>query len=305
MSRLIARRLLEAILALIAMAGVMFFLLHLTHVSPAHAMLGQYWTPKKGAELTAKLGLDKPIPVQFVLWIKSLVGAGGLGAVIRHLLPITLEMLILGGALGYVLSVFVACLQVRYAGSVVDRALSMVTGFIGAIPGFVIGLGLLQLLTIHWVVLPATAFTPPGTSFPNWVFHHALPVVALAITVMGPWARQLRGSMGDIAGAEYIRTARAKGASESRIISRHILKNALFPFITLVGLSMPAMINTVIAFELIFGVQGAGAALLGSLYAAFFARATTIALVLAVVTVLGSLTTDIAYTLIDPRVEYR
>ena len=194
---------------------------------------------------------------------------------------------------------------IRYAGSVVDVALTVILGFLGAVPGFVIGLVLLYVLAIHWLILPATAFTPPGAASSSWVFHHILPIVALAVTVVGPWTRQLRGSMAEEAVAEYVRTARAKGASESRIISRHIFKNALLPFVTLVGLSMPTMINTVIALDLIFGVRGVGAALLGSLYALFFARATTVALVLAAVTVLGSLAADIAYCLIDPRIQYR
>lgn len=305
MSRLVARRLLEAVLALLAMAIVMFFLLHLDHASPARAMLGKEWTPQKGAALTAALGLDRPVPVQFLLWVKSLFSVGGLGEVLRYQLPATMEILVLGSAVGYAITVLLARLQTRYAGSVLDYALTLVLGFLGAVPGFALGLCLMFLFAIHWVLLPAASLAPPDSGPSVWAFYHILPVLSLSLTVVGPWSRQLRASMSEESAEQYVRTARAKGASEGRIIRRHIFKNALLPFITLVGLSMPTMINTVIALDLIFRFQGVGAALLGSLLALFFARATTAALVLAFLTVLGSVAADVAYGLIDPRIQYQ
>lgn len=105
--------------------------------------------------------------------------------------------------------------------------------------------------------------------------------------------------------SEYVRTARAKGVRERDIVARHTFKNSLLPFVTLVGLSLPTMLNTVIALEVIYAIPGAGQALINSLDGLLFANATTIALVLAFVTVLGSLGADLVYGLVDPRIQYR
>lgn len=307
MARFFLRRTVQALLALLGMAVVMFFLLHLETATPAHAILGKLWTPKKGAALDAKLGLSSPVPVQFVLWVRATLLAGGLASVIKHDLPPTLELLVLGVAMAFLLSVMIARLQMRRPGGGTDRILSAVVGLLSAVPGFFIGSLLLFVFAIVVPWFPPTGFPPihTGAGLGSWAWHEVLPVTALALSAVGPWTRQLRASMGDVSSTDYVRTARAKGISERAVVARHIFRNALLPLVTLVGLSLPSMINTVIALEIIYAVPGAGVAFIGSLNSFFFANATTVALVLALVTILGSMLADFAYSFVDPRVEYR
>lgn len=305
MTRFVLRRLLEAVLALLSICVLIFFILHVGNMNPAHGLLGQLWTPKKGKALDAQLGLNHPVVVQFFLWLRGLFEVGGLGAIITQLLPPSLELLVLGAGVAFLGAIGMARLQMRNPGGRLDRVLAAVTGLISAVPGFFLGSVLLYLLAYRWMVFPAGSFTPPGHGILDWGFHQVLSVVTLALSVLGPWTRQLRASMGDVAASEYVRTARAKGASEARVISRHIMRNALLPLITMVGLSLPTLINTLIALEFIFGIHGAGIALISSLNALLFANATTVALTFAFVTVMGSLLSDLAYGLLDPRIEYR
>ena len=305
MTRFLVRRIFEAFFALLGTSLVIFIVLHLDHLDPARGLLGKEWTPQRGAALDAKLGLNQPVPIQYVLWLRGLVQVGGIGSVILQALPPTLEILAMGAALAFIASVVIASLQMRHPLSALDRVLGTITGFLSAVPGFFIGAILLYLLAYKVALFPASAFSSPHASFLAWLYHQILPVLALALAVIGPWSRQLRASMDDVASSDYVRTARAKGVSERRIISRHVLRNALLPTITMVGLSLPTLINTLIALEFIYGINGAGTALIEALNSLLFASATTVALVFACVTVLGNLLADLAYGLVDPRVQYR
>nr|WP_243239238.1 ABC transporter permease [Sulfobacillus harzensis] len=300
-----ARRLGQDILALFGIAVIIFFLLHIDTASPARAILGKTWTPAKGAALNARLGLNHPVPVQFMLWMKGLLSVGGVGSIITRALPPTLEILGLGMLIGAVFSVLLALAQTRHAGTLFDGAVSALVGILSAIPSFFLGFVLLFVFSVQIILFPASGLAPPHASLANWAWHEVLPVVTLALSVIGPWSRQLRSSAAELLHEEFIRTARAKGVPERRVVSRHVVRKALLPFITQLGLSFPTMINTIIAVEVIYGIPGAGTALLGALNGFFFAQATTVALVLAAVTITGSLLADLAYTLVDPRIQYR
>jgi len=304
-ARFLFRRLIEAIAALFSITILLFALLHLDTTSPARAMLGQMATPQKVALLNARLGLTLPMPEQFVLWLKATMWEGELGTVIQKALPPTLELLILGSSLAFVLAIFIARIQVRHARSLIDRGLSVLIGILTAIPGFWLGSLLLFLFAITYPLFPPTGFPVLHHGIGTWAWHEILPVSTLALTSMGPWARHLRTSLESAGMSEYVRTARAKGVRERDIVARHTFKNSLLPFVTLVGLSLPTMLNTVIALEVIYAIPGAGQALINSLDGLLFANATTIALVLAFVTVLGSLGADLVYGLVDPRIQYR
>lgn len=299
------RRLAQGVVALFGISLIIFFMLHLDPASPAHAMLGKTWTPAKGAALDRQLGLNRPVPIQFVLWMRELLTAGGVGVIIRHSLPPTLELLGLGILLAGLATLVITRVQIRYAGTRVDALLGVVTGLISAVPGFFMGFLLLYLLTIQLTWFPASGFAGPHATSASWLWHEVLPVATLSLTAIGPWSRQLRASAGELLHDEFVRTARAKGVSEFQVIGHHVLRNALLPFLTQVGLSFPAMINTIIAIEVIYGIQGAGTALIGALDGFFFAEATTVALVLASVTVMGSLLADLLLSVADPRIQYR
>lgn len=305
MIRFIARRLLEMVGALIGLSLVVFLVLHVGHLNPARGLLGKLWTPKRGAALDAQLGLNKPMLIQFVLWLRGLILVGGLGQTIRQYLPPTMEVLLIGILLGSLAAIAIAKVQILHPHTLIDHLLNTAVGILSAVPGFFVGGLLLYLLSIKWIVFPATAMTPPGAGIFSWAYHQVLPGCTLALTVVGPWARQLRASMGDVANSLFVRTARAKGVSEAGVVSRHIMRNALLPWVTMVGMALPTMINTLIALEMIFGLQGMGFELINALDSLLFANATTVALVLAFITVAGNFSADLLYGLIDPRIDYR
>lgn len=305
MARFLLRRLMEALLAVLSVAFLVFVLYHLIHESPAYAMLYPDATPAKVAQLNAALGLNLPVPIQFFLWLKETVIHSGFMPVIKQHLPPTVEMLVLGAAGAFGLSVLTAMTQIRYAGTAIDRLLDSVTGILSVVPGFWLGSLLLFLFAMNWSIFPGYGFPPPHHGFFYWLYCEILPSTTLALTTMGSWTRQLRASLEESLRTDYVRTARAKGVPEGRVRRRHMLRNSLLPFISLAGMSMPTMLNTVIALEIIFTVPGMGTQLVQDLVMLSFNGATTIAMVLSMVTILGSVLADVAYGIVDPRITYR
>ncbi len=305
MGRFVIRRLFEAALAIFSVAVLVFVLYHLIHESPAYAMLYPDATPAKVAKLNAALGLNLPVPVQFFLWLKEALIHGGFLPIIKTNLPPTVEMLGLGAVWAFGLSVLTAMTQIRYAGTALDRALDAATSVLSVVPGFWLGTLLLFVFAMSWGVFPGYGFPPPHHGFFYWLYCEILPSLTLALTTMGSWTRQLRASLEDSLRTDYVRTARAKGVPEGRVRWRHMLRNSLLPFISLAGMSMPTMLNTVIALEIIFTVPGLGTQLTQDLVMLSFNGATTIAMVLSIITILGSALADFAYGIVDPRITYR
>jgi peptide/nickel transport system permease protein len=301
----VLRRVAEGVLALLGIAIAVFFLLHLDNINPARAMLGRLATPAKVAALTAALGLNQPVPIQFVLWLKALLLEGQLHDILATNLGPTLELLVFGALAAFWGSVLLATVQIRWRGSWLDRGLSVLTYLLNAIPPFWLANALLFLLAIVVLWLPPTGSPTYGqTGLGQWAFHLILPVGTLALSLVGSWTRYLRASLDDAMESHYVRTARALGFPETRIVRRHALRNSLLPLITLVGMAMPTVLNAVIVIEMVFAMNGLGAQFLGALYALSFGTATEYALVLAIVTVLGNILADVAYVMADPRIRY-
>lgn len=299
------RRLLQAVLALFGIMILIFGLLHLYHGSPAAAMLGKQVSPRRIAELNAQMGLNLPVPVQFVLWMKAALWNGGIGPILVQALPPTLLLLGLGVLVATLLAVWAATLQIRHSRELVDRALELVLNTLSAIPGFWMGTLLVFVFGVTYPILPASGIGVMHHGLFSLIRHEVMPVATLSLTIVGPWTRHLRASLQEAAASDYVRTARAKGVQESQMIRRHTFKNSLLPLITLIGMSLPTLLNTVIAIEIIYAMPGLGGDLIGSLNGLFFAMATTVSLVLALVTVAGSVLADTLYVLIDPRIQYR
>lgn len=306
----IVKRLASAVLTLATIAVLVFylqmhFLWQVLHVSPAAALVYPHDTPANIARMNAALGLTQPLPVQFLDWVRATFVDGGMTGFIRHQLPPTVELLALGALWAAVLSVLIAMLQVKYAGRWLDHILDGLMVFISVIPGFWLGLLLLIVFAVYNTWFPGSGYPLPGAGLLSWIYHLTLPSVALALTTLAPWTRTLRGSLVEASHADYVRTARAKGVPERRVRSRHMLRNSIMPLVTLIGLSLPVLLNTVVVLERIYVIPGAGAAFFGALDTLFYAQAASIALVLAMVTVVGSMAADLAYGLIDPRINYR
>ncbi len=305
MTRFLLRRVAEAVGALFGIMILIFALLHLYHGSPAAAILGKQVTPQRIAHLNAQMGLNRPVPIQFLLWMKAALWNGALVGVLTRLLPPTVELLGLGVLVAVLLAVVAATVQVHHSRSLLDRAIGVILNTLSAIPGFWLGSLLVFVFAVTYPILPASGVPVMHHGLGTWFRHEIMPVTTLSLSVVGPWARHLRASLDEAGTADYVRTARAKGVAEFNLVRHHTFKNSLLPLITIIGMSLPTMLNTVIALEIIFAIRGLGVALIVSLNGLFFALATTVSLALALVTVLGSLCADVAYGLVDPRIQYR
>lgn len=305
MTRFLLRRVAEAITALFGIMVLIFALLHLYHGSPAAAMLGKQVTPQRIAQLNAQMGLNLPVPVQFLLWMKGALWNGALGRVLTRSLPPTVELLGLGVLVAVLLAILAATVQVHHPRSLLDRGIGVLLNTLSAVPGFWLGSLLVFVFAVTYPILPASGVGVMHHGVLSWIRHEIMPVATLSLSVVGPWARHLRASLDEAGTADYVRTARAKGVAEFDLVRHHTFKNSLLPLITIIGLSLPTMLNTVIALEIIFAMPGLGVTLIGSLNGLFFALATTVSLALALVTVLGSLLSDLTYGLVDPRIQYR
>ncbi len=299
----VVRRLGEAALTLVAVSLAAFALLHLMPYNIAAIMAGPKASPAQVAQVAAAIGQNLPLPLQFLRWLAQLVSGGVYLAAVQAM-P-TLELLALGSALALVLAVGLGWLQVRFPDSLLDRLATTVAFVLYTVPSFWIGFILIYFFAIDLLWLPAQGPSLNPASQHQWLLYMILPVVTLALTTIATWSTGVRGAIDEALHSDYVRTARAKGASERVVFRRHVLRNVLLPLITTAGMSLPTLFNNVVAIEWLFSMQGLGSGLINSLVAFDFGTAVDLVFVIGAVTVLGSLAADLLYLMTDPRIQYR
>jgi ABC-type dipeptide/oligopeptide/nickel transport system permease component len=300
------QRLLQGLVVVLGVSFIVFALMHLTPGNPAEVMLSEFGASAEDLRrLEQQLGLDQPWPIQYK---EFLLGAmqGYLGRsllskreVTQQVLAALPQTLLLTGSA--VLVAVVIGLPLGIISAVRHRtwidAVSMVVSLLGvAMPVFWVALVLILIFSVnlHW--LPATGNVGPRSI--------VLPALALGAGVAGLIARLVRSSMLDVLGAEYVMTARAKGARESTVIVRHALRNALIPLVTIVGLQIGNLLSGAVVVETVFARQGMGSVLIKAILRKDFPLAQGMILFIAVAYVLINLVIDIVYRMIDPRIRY-
>ncbi len=299
----IARRVGEALLTLVAVGFAAFLLLHLMPYNVAAILAGPTASPAEVAQVAAAIGQNLPLPVQFVRWLGQLV-SGGLYQTAARAMP-TLELLALGSGLAMILALGLGWVQVRYPDSLLDRVAASLAFVLYTLPSFWIGFILIYFFAIDLLWLPAQGPSLNPSSQHQWFLYMILPVVTLALTTIATWSTSVRAAVEESLRSDYVRTARAKGASERLVFRRHVLRNALLPLITTAGMSLPSLFNNVIAIEWLFSMQGLGSGLIDSLTSFDYGTAVDLVFVIGAVTVLGSFAADLLYLLADPRIQYR
>ena len=258
MSRLLLRRALVGAAVVFGVLTLMFFLLRLAPGDPARLLVGP---AASGAQVEAQrhaLGLDRPVPAQYAAWLgRFLRGDWGTsiatGRPVRRMLgeawPATVRLVGLSLVLSYLLGIAVGVVQAIRRGPL-DTALSVITVTLFALPGYWLGLMLVMLFTYRARMLPAFGaagfdadFLTGGARLADRLRHLALPLTTLTLIGIGGTARYVRGAMLDVAGAQFVTIARAKGLSPTRVAVHHVLRNALIPVLTLLGLSLPALFS--------------------------------------------------------------
>jgi peptide/nickel transport system permease protein len=309
----IIRRILQAIFTCFIVTIVTFALIHATPNGMVNLLVGSkdHNNPVRIAEVRAELGLNHPLLQQYLLWVGDMF-KGNFGfdyykeQSVTQLLAGTLGQtaFIIGLALliTILLAVPIGIIQAVNRNNLIDHTLTTFSFVAYSVPTFFIGWLLQNYFVGTWDIIPA------GNQIAS--FHDAwsqpeqliLPVLTLVVTGLASYTRYMRSAMLDQITQDYVRTAVAKGASKRRVLYGHVLRNALIPMATLIGLSLPALVNGALIVEYVFNINGIGLLTTNAAETGDSGIIMSSTLILAVITVVGSLLADVSYAALDPRV---
>lgn len=271
------------------------------------------------ARLRSDLGLDDPLPVQYWQWLENAV-RGDFGFSLSARRPVEEEILdrlpntlLLGGASLLVtifLSIPIGILSAVYRYTLLDYLVTFIS-FVGlSVPGFIVALFIIQVFGVELGWLPITGMRNVREEYEGWAKvrdvgeHLILPTVALSAASLARWVRYQRSSLLDTLSQDYIRTARAKGARERRVLFLHALRNAILPMITLIGLSIPNLVSGAFIIEFVFGWPGMGLLAVNAALKRDYPIIMGVTMLSAIFIVLGNFVADVAYHWADPRIRY-
>ncbi len=313
MFHFILRRVLQMLLILFLVSSAVFFMFKLVPGDVAAVRLGIEQTPEALAALRSQLGLDRPLIVQYLAWLGGMV-RGDLGTsyvdgapvfgIVASRFFITLELVLVITVLSALISIPVAVVAAQRKGTLVDsgiRALSMV-GY--SLPTYWWAILLMLLFSVALGWLPAGGYVYPNRDFGRHLVHLIMPTVAMVMILVAAQVRFLRASILDIIQLDYVRTARAKGLSSHRVLYKHVLRNSLAAFITVVGLNFATLIGGMVIIEQIFTWPGLGWLIITSILNRDFPVVQGAVLFVAAIFVSVNLAVDILYAALDPRIRY-
>jgi peptide/nickel transport system permease protein len=291
-----------------------FFIIHLIPGNPAAMMLGPEATPEEIDAFSRSMGLDRPIPIQFVEWISNVIkGDFGMSlffqgqqvteVVFEHF-KVTLTLTVLGVILAIILGIITGVIAAINHNNLLDRIIMVITSAGVSIPNFWLGLMLVLFFSIRLSILPPAGFKPLSVGLGESLRYLILPAITLAFGQTSLIARMTRSNMLEVLRSDYVRTAKAKGLSELTVNYKHALKNVLIPVITIIGLSFANLMGGAVVTEQIFNIPGVGRLLIKSVFTRDYPVIEGIVLYIAVMWVIINLVTDILYVIIDPRIEY-
>lgn len=273
MKKYVAKRLWSLLPVMFVVATLVFFLVHLTPGDPASVILGPDAPQEAIAELRARLGLDKPLPVQFVRWFGQVL-QGDLGESIFLRRPVTqaiverLEPTLLLAGLATVFAVIIGIptgvLAAVYRNTWLDRLFMSVAVFGVSMPNFWLALNLIFLFALTLALLPVSGYVPLRDDPLMTLRFMLLPAFSLGFPQSALIARMTRGSMLDVLSQDYVKTARAKGLSERLVIYKHALKNTMITVITVIGIVLAITLSGSVVIETIFGLPGVGRLIINS-----------------------------------------
>lgn len=305
MTAYLVKRVLLAIPVLLATSLLVFAALHLAKGDPVDVIVGPIAPQHIRDRVRNELGLDKPLPVQYVLYLgqvmrgnlgQSILSKREVSELIAQKLPITIQLGLAAFVLTYILAIPMGAIAALNRNSFFDW-FTMVTALLGvSMPGFWLALILIYVFAVHLKVLPPTGYL-------TWQ-HLILPTLALGLPRVGRVARITRSSVLEVLGQDYIRTARAKGLSERVVVLRHAMRNSLIPIISLMGLDLGYIVGGSVVIESIFARQGVGDLMIRSIYSRDFPVLQGCIFVLALAIIVGNILADIGYVIVDPRIRH-
>ncbi len=313
MTGYILRRTGQALVVILFVTMIVFGLEHLLPGGPARAILGQHATPSNIAAFNKQNGLDRPLPAQYWTWLTQVI-RGNLGfsyvlnesvrSLLAQRLPKTAFLAGAATLLALLVAIPIGLLQAARRNRADDIAVTTVVFALYSTPAFWLAILLIEFLAVRNHVFPAEA--PQGnfgavlSDLPAMV----LPVMTIALVIIAAFTRYIRSSSLDQLSQDYVRMARSKGAGQTRILFGHVLRNAISPVITLLGVYLPFILSGTLIAEEIFNYPGVGLLFFDAATSQDYPTLLGVILVVAVASVLGSLLADIAYAVLDPRVRY-
>jgi peptide/nickel transport system permease protein len=322
LAKYLVRRVLATIPVVIGVTLITFLVMHVTAGSYIPGVdLNPALKPEDIEAIKRYLGLDRPLYVQYLTWLGGLLH-GDFGRsmidgslVSRHIfdrLPATLELTTTAILLGVLISIPLGVTGALRRGSKIDHALTAMSvgGF--AIPAFWLGLMLILVFSVQFQAwglpfLPSGGVMTPGTQggdLLDRLVHLLLPATVLSFVYLSIWSRFTRSSMLEVLSQDYVRTARAKGMSERRVVYIHALRNAVIPLVTLVGLELPALVSGGLVVEVVFSWPGIGKLLYERAIQTDYTTVLGITTFAALLVVFGNLLADVLYAWLDPRIRY-
>ena len=309
--RFLLTRLAWTIFVLVGASLVIFFILHVVPGGPARAMLGPLGTPEAVATLRRQLGLNEPLVTQYYLWITRAI-SGDLGHSIllsqsvASLLGERLQVTLIISGYALVFAILIAIpasvISATRRNTVADYAGRFVALVGLAMPGFWLGLMLILFFGVYLGILPVFGYVAPGEDFVEHLRHIVLPAIALGAAYSALIMEMNRSSLIEVLEQDYIRTARAGGLIERRVLLKYAMRNALIPTITVIGIQIGYLMSGALVVEAVFAIPGMGRLLVNAVLSRDYPLVQGGMLVTVLVFVVANLTVDLLYTVIDPRV---
>jgi peptide/nickel transport system permease protein len=311
MSAFVIRRLIQMVPVLLLVMALVFVIFRLVPGDPAQLILGANPDPAAMEALRARLGLDQPIPIQFLKWLGDAL-RGDLGTsridgqpvltLVLQKFPLTLELAVLAMLIGCTIGIPAGVISALRRDSWLDLFTRVISLFGFSLPNYWLAILLVILfsLTLGW--LPPAGYVPASEDFGRHIRYVILPALTMGLPIAAEQMRFVRASMLDVINQDYVRTARSKGLGERSVIIRHALKNALIPFLTISGLQLGFLLGGSVVIEQIFSWPGLGWLTFQSISSRDYAVVQGAVLFGAIGFLVINLLVDIGYMLLDPRI---
>ncbi|CCE09871.1 putative dipeptide transport system permease protein [Bradyrhizobium sp. STM 3843] len=317
----IAQRIVKGVIVLLAIVVLNFFLIRLAPGDPAVVMAGEAGASDKVfvEQLRQKFGLDRPLPEQLLIYVKGIASfdlgfsfrqQAPVSKLIAERLPATLLLTLSAFVISLALGILLGALAARFAGTVMDTAITVLALIFYATPLFWIALIAILIFSVWVDWLPSFGYETVGANYTG--LRHALdvgahlvmPAATLGLFFMATYTRMTRASMLEVKRLDFVKTARAKGLRDSVILRRHVLRNALLPVVTLAGVHAGTLVGGAVLTETVFAWPGIGRLMYDALIQRDYNLLLGVFVVSSAMVLIFNLVTDLVYRLVDPRIEF-
>lgn len=313
MQKYLIRRLLQAIPTLFLASVIVFLIIALAPGDPAAALAGSEATAAQIAAIREDLGLNRPLPVRYGIWLNNLVHLN-LGAslftkqpvltMLKQAFPNTLELALISFGLSVLIGFPLGLLAALKQNSWLDSAITAFSSLGLAIPSFWLGILMIVLFSVRLKWLPPSGLGEPGTGWVGSLRYLVMPTITLLFSNMAVFSRFLRTAMIDVMSADYVRTARSKGLREHTVVTRHALKNAMLPVVTIMGIQFGRLLGGAVITESVFAYPGIGRLMVSSILGRDYPVVQATLVLVVLIFLLTNLLVDLAYGYLDPRVKF-